>query len=92
MWRKFLGWAALLTLTASELLFARFLMLVQRAEEAHLSFFERLDLFLPVVRYGFWFATAALLLCWSPTLRTSACLALASIVILILWFAQAMGV
>jgi len=91
-WRKLLAWIALSALSGGVAMFARFLMLMDQAENANLDLITRLQITTPLERYGFWSSSAALLLSWSPTPKTSICIALASVIILVLWLAQSMGV
>jgi hypothetical protein len=90
MWRRLLSSASLIALSASVLLFARFMVLAQLADEENLAFLTRLE-FSSAAPYGFWFATAALLLCWSAPLRAVCCVALSSLVIWFVWLAQGMS-
>ena len=92
LWRRIVVWLSLLALTVAVLTFLRFLCVVGRPEFSNLDFVQRLDATLPMMRAGFWFATAALISCWFATFKTTICGAASSGIIWILWVAQEMGI
>lgn len=91
-WRKLLAWGAPIALTISILLFALFLFLAHRAEVNNDPFSSRIDALLPIVRLGFWTATSATIISFFGTSTSRVLFVVSSLVIWILWLAQAMGV
>ena len=91
-WRNILAWLGIIGLTVSVLLFALFLFLTHRAEITNEPFNSRLITLLPIARMGFWTATGAVVICWFATDKSRVFFLISSLVIWILWVAQAMGV
>jgi hypothetical protein len=91
-WRWAVVWLGIAVLTASTSLFGVYLFLTHQAEIGNASLSSRLSTLLPIVRTGFWTSCLALLTCWFATGQSRACFVTASMIIWILWAAQAIGI
>jgi hypothetical protein len=91
-WRKLLTWAGPLALTLSVVIFGLFLFWVHRAEVTNEPLSSRLDTLLPLVRMGFWTSTGATVTCCFGTGMSRIFFVLSSLLVWLLWLAQAMGV
>jgi|SRR5215813_1666243 len=87
--RKVAGWLSLFVLTGAVILFVKFLWVVESPEFLGLSLRQRIDATRAIVRAGFWLTTAAFVSCWFATFKTAICVAISSVLMLVLWAAAA---
>jgi hypothetical protein len=91
LWRKMVGWFGLIALVLALLMFARFLTVVWRMEAAHESFVGENSPLTSMVRWGSLFADVAVVGSCFTRGRSRIFFLSASVIIWILWIAQAMG-
>jgi hypothetical protein len=89
-WRKVLVWLGIISLTISVFTFPRFLSEVQRAEARNEDL--QVSTLLPLIRIGFWSAIGAFLIGWLASDKSRVFLLISSLLIWILWTAQARGI
>jgi len=87
-WRAVFVWLGLTMLTLAVLTFLLFLVMVHRAEIADQPF----TAVLPVIRIGSLFSDIALLTNWFNKGKSRISLVISSVLMWVLWIAQAMGV